>query len=158
MEEPLMTTATDEDIQEYLIFTVNGIDFGIDIGLVQEIIEFQPAAPIPNALDFCRGIINIRGMIVPVLDMRVKLGYEMIEYDGRACIIVVTLESEMVGAIVDAVKDVIHISEEDLIDSPAIAGSAEQLSYTSKIASIDGDIKQLLNVSAVFDIVQELSE
>lgn len=153
MDEQLATTGMEDDIQEYLIFTIDAIDFGIDIGLVQEIIEIQPVSQIPNSYDFCSGIINIRGTIVPVLDMRRKLGFEPIEYDDRACIIVILLEAELVGAIVDAVQDVIHISAQDLSDSPAVNGKAgDQRHYTSKIACIDGKIKQILNVGTVFDI------
>ena len=143
-----------DDIQEYLIFTVDAIDFGIDIGLVQEIIEIQPVSPLPNALPFCKGIMNIRGTIVPVLDMRRKLGFPSIDYDDRACIIVILLESELVGAIVDTVQDVIHISGADLIDSPVIGG-IEKAFYTSKIAAIGGKIRQILNVDAVFEIGSE---
>lgn len=152
MDDLLTAPGSSDDIQEYLIFTVDSIDFGIDIGLVQEIIEIQPVSPLPNALDFCRGIINIRGTIVPVLDMRRKLGFEPIEYDDRACIIVILLESELVGAIVDSVQDVMHLSGEELLDSPAIGGSGEKAFYTSKIATIGGKIRQILNVEAVFDI------
>ena len=154
MDEQIMTGAED-DIQEYLIFTVDKIDFGIDIGLVQEIIEIQPASPIPNALDFCSGIINIRGTIVPVLDMRRKLGFEPVEYDERACVIVILLEAELVGAIVDSVQDVMHISVQDLLESPNINGGGEKAFYTSKIANIDGKIRQILNVNAVFNIGYE---
>lgn len=153
MDEQLLATGIEDDIQEYLIFTIDTIDFGIDIGLVQEIIEIQPVSKIPNALDFCSGIINIRGTIVPVLDMRRKLGFEPIEYDDRACIIVILLEEELIGAIVDAVQDVVHISAQDLSDSPAVNGkTGDQRHYTDKIACIDGKIKQILNVCAVFDV------
>ena len=145
--------AQPEDIQEYLIFTVDAIDFGIDIGLVQEIIEIQPVSPLPNALPFCQGIMNIRGTIVPVLDMRRKLGFSPIDYDDRACIIVILLESELVGAIVDSVQDVIHISASDLNDSPAVGG--DRAFYTSKIAANGGKIRQILNVDAVFEIGAE---
>jgi purine-binding chemotaxis protein CheW len=145
----------EDDIREYLIFTVDTIDFGIEIGLVQEIIEYEPASPIPNALDFCSGIINIRGTIVPVLDMRKKLGFQPMEYDDRACIIVILLQSELVGAIVDMVQDVARISPEELSDSPVIGSRGESRTFTAKIASVDGKIKQILNVGAVFDIVEE---
>lgn len=156
MDEQRGTTVIEDDIREYLIFSVNSIEFGIDIGLVQEIIEIQPASPIPNALDFCRGIINIRGTIVPVLDMRRKLGFESIEYNDRACIVVILLEEELVGAIVDAVQDVVHISAQDLADSPAVNENSASQMYTSKIACIDGQIKQILNIDAVFDIGNEV--
>lgn len=156
MDEQLVSAGVEDDIQEYLIFTIDSIDFGIDIGLVQEIIEIQPVSRIPNALDFCSGIINIRGTIVPVIDMRRKLGFQPIEYDDRACIIVILLEAELVGAIVDAVQDVIHISGGDLTDSPSIdAQSANLKHYTSKIACIDGEIKQILDVATVFDIEED---
>lgn len=145
------TAVMEDDIREYLISTVDKIDFGIDIGLVQEIIEIQPVAPIPNALDFCSGIINLRGTIVPVLDMRRKLGFEPVEYDDRACIIVIMLESELIGVIVDSVQDVVHVSSQELLDSPAI-GAVEQAYYTEKIAAVDGKILQILNVNAVFNI------
>ena len=155
MDEQLLTAGAEDDIQEYLIFTIDAIDFGIDIGLVQEIIEIQPVSKIPNALDFCSGIINIRGTIVPVIDMRRKLGFQPIEYDDRACIIVIMLEAELVGAIVDAVQDVIHISEGDLTDSPVVDANADGRRYTSKIASVDGEIKQILDVATVFDIEED---
>lgn len=146
-----------DDIQEYLIFTVDTIDFGIDIGLVQEIIKIQPVSPIPNALSFCKGIINIRGTIVPVIDMRIKLGFKAAEYNERTCIIVIKLESELIGVIVDMVQDVIRISENDLQDSPSLYGSGggERKSYTSKIASIDDRIMQMLDVNSVFGIGQQ---
>ncbi len=149
MDEELKTTTAADDIQEYLIFTVASIDFGIDIGLVQEIIKLQPISPIPNALDFCKGIINIRGNIVPVLDMRAKLGFETAEYQERTCIIVVKLESETIGVIVDMVQDVIRISEREQSDFLINSYKGTE-NYTSKIASVNGKIRQILDVDAVF--------
>lgn len=154
MDEVLENAVSAEDIQEYLVFTVHSIDFGIELGLVQEIIKIQPISRIPNALPFCRGIINIRGTIVPVIDMRLKLGFEPAEYTERTCIIVVMLETELVGMIVDMVQDVIRISEEALSDSPA-AGGGERKRYTARIATVDGMIKQILDVGAVFDMGAE---
>lgn len=142
-------TATD-DLEEYLIFTVHSIDFGIEIGLVQEIIKIQPISPIPNALGFCKGIINIRGTIVPVLDMRSKLGFPELEYCERTCIIVVKLESELIGIVVDKVQEVIRISREELTDSPAVTHD-ETKSYATKIATMNGKIRQILDVNAVFE-------
>jgi purine-binding chemotaxis protein CheW len=156
MDEQVLDTLPEDDIKEYLVFCVDTIDFGIDIDLVQEIIEIQPVSKIPNALSFCSGIINIRGTIVPVLDMRRKLGFETKDYDDRACIIVILLDSELVGAIVDSVQDVVRISAQDLSDSPALGGKGAELpNYTTKIACIDGKIKQILNVSAVFGVDAE---
>lgn len=154
MDEVMEVAMTEDDIQEYLIFTVDRIDFGIDIGLVQEIIKIQPVSPIPNALRFCKGIINIRGTIVPVLDMRIKLGFDASAYNERTCIVVIKLESELIGVIVDMVQDVIRIPESDLQESPSLYGSSsgERKTYTSKIASIGGRIMQMLDVDSVFEI------
>lgn len=151
MDELLENEQALDNTQEFLIFTVDAIDFGIDIGLVQEIIKIQPISTIPNALPFCKGIINIRGTIVPVIDMRAKLGFQPGEYNERTCIIVVLLGSELVGFIVDMVKDVMRIPQESLSDSPTIH-AGDHRSYTSKIANVDGKIKQILNVDAVFGL------
>lgn len=150
MDELTRTAAENDGIREFLIFSVDTIEFGIDIGLVQEIIKFQPVSPMPNAHPYCKGIINIRGLIVPVLDMRTKLGFPSAEYHERTCIIVVRLDTESVGIIVDQVKDVIRLREEELSDAPALNG--ERKGYTAKIANTDGKIRQILNVNAVFDV------
>lgn len=154
MDDVLENAVSAEDIQEYLIFTVHSIDFGIEIGLVQEIIKMQPISKIPNALPFCRGIINIRGTIVPVIDMRLRLGFEAAAYTERTCIIVVMLGTGPVGVIVDMVRDVMRIPEENLTDSPAVSGG-ERKSYTGRIANVDGKIRQILDVNAVFGMDAE---
>ncbi|HHU22277.1 MAG TPA: purine-binding chemotaxis protein CheW [Clostridiales bacterium] len=149
MDDVLYTAAEESEVREYLIFTVDSIDFGIDIGLVQEIIKIQPITSIPNALDFCVGILNLRGTIIPVLDMRIKLGFDAVEYDERACIVVIMLESELIGVIVDMVQDVIRIPENELIDSPPVLSNGRQ-SYTAKIACTDDKIRQIIDVNTVF--------
>ncbi|MGI5936496.1 MAG: chemotaxis protein CheW [Oscillospiraceae bacterium] len=151
MEDVLNTAAEESEVREYLIFTVDSIDFGIDIGLVQEIIKIQPVTAIPNALDFCVGILNLRGTIIPVLDMRIKLGFDAAEYDDQACIIVIMLGSELVGVIVDSVQDVIRISESELIDAPPVLSNGRR-SYTAKIACTDDKIRQIIDVNTVFGI------
>lgn len=152
MDEVLENAISADDIQEYLIFSVDSIEFGIEIGLVQEIIKMQPISAVPNALPFCKGIINIRGTIVPVIDMRLKLGFEAAEYNERTCIIVVKLDSELIGVIVDMVQDVIRISEDSLSDSPAAVTAGDRNSYTAQIACVNGKIKQILDVNSVFEI------
>lgn len=138
----------EEKAQEYLIFSVDAIDFGVDITLVEEIIELQPVFSIPNSLEFCKGIINIRGTIVPVVDMRLKLGFPGKDYDDRACIIVVILGSEQIGMLVDKVQEVVSITEDKLSLPPLGINKG----YTEKIACVDEQIKQILDVKAVFDI------
>ncbi len=138
-----------DDKKSYLIFTVNSIEFGIDLGMVKEINKLQPASVIPNAKPYCKGIINIRGTIVPVIDLRIKLGFGPAEYDERACIILVMLENENVGVIVERVHDVIKVSREELLDCPGFGGAGYQR-YVSKIAATGDKIRQILDVRSVF--------
>ena len=152
MDEAIDIIQESDEIKEYLIFSVDSIEFGIDIGRVKEIIKIQPFSAVPNALGFCKGIINLRGTIVPVVDMRIKLGFEEAEYNERACIIVIMLGAELIGIIVDAVRDVIHLAEKELLDAASLYDGGERKKYTSKIAVIDGNIKQILDVSSVFEI------
>ena len=140
--------ASTEQIQEYLVFTVDSIDCGVDIRLVEEIIELQPVFSIPNSLEFCIGIINIRGTIVPVIDMSLKLGFTGNNYDDRSCIIVVMLGTEQIGMMVNRVQEVVRISENDLCAPPLGA----QKNYTENIACVDEKIKQILDIEAVFGI------
>lgn len=151
MEELIGDSFRDEDIREYLIFSVNSIDFGVDISFVQEIIQMQPIFKIPNSLESCKGIINMRGTIVPVIDMRLKLGYEPIGYDDKTCIIVIEVEAEQIGMIVDMVKDVIRIPASELINAPTMGGEVGA-GLVENIATVDGVIKQILDVYSVFEI------
>ena len=133
-----------DDNHEYLIFHVNDIDFGIGIGLVQEII--------PHAIASCKGIINMRGTIVPVIDMRIKLGFEPTDYNDKTCIIVIEVEGEQIGMIVDSVKDVLRINGEDISDAPTAIDERKKSGLLSNVAVVNGEVKQILDVYAVFDI------
>ncbi|NCB50677.1 MAG: purine-binding chemotaxis protein CheW [Clostridia bacterium] len=141
------TKSVSDQVCEYLIFTIDSTDFGVDIRLVEEIIEIQQFFGIPNSMEFCKGIINIRGTIVPVIDMRLKLGFKGVEYSDRACIIVVMLGLEKVGMLVDKVQEVIRISAEELCDPPLDMYKG----YTDKIICAKDKVNQVLDMKAVFD-------
>ena len=145
-------TAESDELKSFLIFSVNTVEFGIDIGMVKEINKLQPISTIPNAKPFCKGIINIRGTIVPVIDLSIKLGFEQDVYDERACIILVMLETEDVGVIVNRVQDVIKITDEQLLDYPSINKATGYQRYVSKVVTTDGKIRQILDVQSVFDL------
>lgn len=153
MADIINNTADENSVREYLIFTVDSTDFGIDIGLVQEIIQIQPVTAIPNCLSFCVGIINLRGTIIPVLDMRIKLGFDGAQYDDFACIIVIMLGSELIGVIVDMVQDVIRIPENELVAAPPpCCSDIKRKSYTAQIACTDDKIRQIIDVDTVFGV------
>jgi purine-binding chemotaxis protein CheW len=142
----------------YLFVTVDDVEYGIDISIVQEIIVMQEVSPIPSTKPFCRGVINIRGMIVPVIDLRIKIGMPPCDYDENACIVVVMLGGERIGMIVESVREVIQIPQSQLRESPARTEAGGKRSVSSQIANINGTIKQILDMNKVFDIDQATGE
>lgn len=110
----------DEDTQQgrYLTFTIDHVMYGITIKNVTEIIGIQPITRVPETPDYVKGIINLRGKIVPLIDVRLKFGKEEIPYNERTCVIVIDVDSVPVGLIVDKVEDVLSISEENIARPP----------------------------------------
>lgn len=140
--------------KRYLFVMVDNTDYGIDLQIVQEIIVMQEISPIPSTKPFCRGVINIRGTIVPVIDLRIKMGLDPCEYNENACIVIVTFDNEKIGMIVEAVQDVLLIKPSQLQESPARTGGGARRSISSQIANIDGSVKQILDVNRVFGVGQ----
>lgn len=158
MDELLAKSKQQDEVNKYFIFSVNGIDFSTEIDRVTEIITKPLISPVPNAKNFCKGIINLRGTIIPVIDMREKLQFSSTEYDERTCVIVMTIQEQLIGVIVDEVREVTDIAPEKLFDSPASSmRSGMGKNYTSKIANLEGGrVIQILDIEKVFDVkVQE---
>lgn len=104
----------------YLIFMLDNHYYGIEIKYVIEIISLLPITCVPHQQEYIRGIINLRGKIIPVIDARIRLGKEYKEYNERTCIIVVDISNFQVGVIVDYVSEVATIKESDLSSLPEI--------------------------------------
>lgn len=114
--------------EKYLTFILDGGHYGIPILSVREIIAVQPITPLPRAPESVRGVINLRGKIVPVIDLRTGLGLHVSEYDRSTCIIVLDVHLHPhgpvnIGCIVDAVREVARISDQVLQAPPSIAGT-----------------------------------
>jgi purine-binding chemotaxis protein CheW len=103
---------------KYLIFSIAGEKYGIDILKVKEIIGVINITKVPGTPEYIMGVINLRGKIIPTIDLRMKIGFEYREYDDRTCIIIVEIEGIMVGVIVDRVEEVINIEEDNLDTFP----------------------------------------
>jgi len=149
--EEIKTENPEAEGQKYLFVTVKDVEYGIEIGLVQEIIVMQKISPLPGAKPFCKGVINIRGTIVPVIDLRVKIGLEPCEYTDLACIVVVIVEGERIGMIVEEVNDVLQLGPDKLQDSPA-KNHGDRRYISCKIAKVNGTVKQIMDMSRVFDL------
>lgn len=130
-------------VSGYLTFALGGEEFGIDIGDVTEIIGVQPITPLPEVPHYIKGIVNLRGRVVPVIDVRLKFGKEPAEYDDRTCVIVIEINSLTVGLIVDSVSEVTSIPIDQIVDPPERASMGEQNQYISGIGKV-GDIIVLL--------------
>jgi len=137
---------------KYLTFTLGDEAYGIGILRVKEIIGMMPITSVPQTPAFIKGVINLRGKVIPVMDLRLKFSMEAIDYDDRTCIIVVEIESNdavvLVGIVVDAVSEVLNIKEEDIEDAPAF-GMQLNTEYILGMAKMDGDVKILLNIDKV---------
>jgi len=115
----------EEDTQKnkYLTFSLGEEYYGIEIQHVTEIVGMQSITKVPNLPDSVRGIINLRGNIIPVMDARIKFDKEMIAYNDRTCFIVIEIVDLMIGIIVDAVSEVLTIDDEFIVPPPIIVSS-----------------------------------
>ena len=110
----------EEDTQKdkYLTFSLGDEVYGIDIRVVIEIIGIQKITNVPEVPDYVRGIINLRGKIIPVVDMRLRFRREYREYTDRTCVIVVEINGVLIGLIVDGVSEVLDIAEKNVVQPP----------------------------------------
>ena len=137
---------------KYLTFILDNEDYGIGILKVKEIIGVMPITSIPRTPEFLRGVINLRGKVIPVVDLRLKFGMEAIDYTERTCIIVVETESQvgtvMIGIVVDSVSEVLNIKVEDIDETPTF-GSKLDTGYILGMAKMEGGVKILLDIDKI---------
>lgn len=153
-----------EDIEEdtmkgkFLTFTLGQEFYGIDILNVTEIVGIQPITVVPDLPIYIRGIINLRGKIIPVMDARLKFKKDEAEYNDRTCIVVIDVHDISIGIIVDAVAEVANIVEEDIVLPPETHGSGQK--FIKNVAKISDaviliiDCEKLLNPEEI----EELNE
>jgi purine-binding chemotaxis protein CheW len=140
----------DEDTQKdkYLTFHIAEEDYGIEISYVTEIVGLQHISEIPEMPAFIKGVINLRGVIIPVTDVRLRFGMEPRAYDERTCVVVVRMGETAVGLVVDTVKEVLSIPESSITEPPRVA-SAKGARYVKGIARMDNTVKIILNINAL---------
>jgi len=120
---------------EYLTFRLGEEEYGIDILRVQEIRSYEQPTRIANAPSFIKGVVNLRGVIVPIIDLRLKLGCEKVEYNGFTVVVVLNVRGRVVGAVVDSVSDVLELGLEQIKPAPEM-NSAIDGSYITGIGTI----------------------
>ena len=141
----------EEDMQHgrYLTFSLENEEFGIGINFVNEIIGMQKINDIPEVSSFVKGIINLRGSIIPIIDMRLKFKKEPAEYDDRTCIVIVAISGISAGLIVDKVAEVINIDDND-ISLPPDYRTGFQNRYINGIGKLKDSIILLLDCEKLF--------
>ncbi len=138
----------EEDTQKdkYLTFHLANEDYGIEIRFVTEIIGIQSITKIPEKPDFIRGVINLRGKVIPVMDVRARFKLSFREYDERTCIIVVDINETSVGLVVDEVREVMDIPVSQ-VEPPPKATGRKTSNFVQGIGKVEEDVKIILNVS-----------
>lgn len=138
--------------EKYLTFSLCGEEYGIEILKLKEIIGMTIITSVPQTPEFVKGVINLRGKVMPVVDLRLRFGMEAAVYTARTCIIIVEIAAEsgrvVIGIVVDAVSEVIHIKAEDIEAAPEFGGSMNTR-YILGMAKVDGNVKILLDIDHV---------
>ena len=139
---------------QYLTFMLAGEEYGVDILRVQEIKGWGKVTPIPNTPDYVRGVMNLRGTIVPIIDLRKRFNLESIEYGPTTVVIVLRIESEgrdrIMGIVVDAVSDVYAVPNEELRESPDFGGNVN-VDIVKGLATVDEKMVIMLNIDKLLN-------
>jgi len=131
-----VVNAVVERPREYLTFRLGEEEYGIDILKVQEIRGYEQPTRIANAPSFIKGVVNLRGVIVPIVDMRLKFGLGSAEYNDFTVVIILNLGARVVGMVVDSVSDVMELSPEQIRDTPEI-DSVVDSSYITGLGTLN---------------------
>jgi len=137
---------------KYLTFSLADEEYGVGILKIKEIIGMMLITTVPQTPEFVKGVINLRGKVIPVIDLRLRFGMEKAEHTERTCIIVVDLKSRaadvLVGVVVDSVSEVLNIKAEDIEDTPTF-GTNLNTEYILGMAKMEGGVKILLDIDRV---------
>lgn len=150
----MMNSDLDENAEQFLSFFLAGEEYGVDILRVQEIKCWDSATEVPNSPAYLKGVINLRGIIVPVVDLRLRFGLEEIDYTETTVVIVLRVENagkeRTIGFIVDAVSDVYSI-ESDLLQAPPEMGDSIDLDFVKGLTAINDNMVVLLDIDHLVD-------
>ncbi|HCS63904.1 MAG TPA: chemotaxis protein CheW [Cellvibrio sp.] len=148
-------TQSVEVIKQYLTFRIGNENYGLELSQTREIIEYSGITEVPLMPNFLRGVINLRGEVVPVIDLAVRLGRKPIEVQKRTCIIVVELENNeqnhVLGLLADSVSEVIDMNDDNIEDAPSF-GANIRADFIQGIAKRDDEFVVLLDANNALSI------
>jgi len=152
LDKEVKTTTAKEG--KYLTFTLNEEEYGISILKVKEIIGMMAITSVPQTPDFVKGVINLRGKVIPVVDLRLRFNMPPMDYNERTCIIVAEIgddsETILMGTVVDSVSEVMNIKGEDIEKTPSF-GTEVDTEFILGMAKMEGGVKILLDIDRVFN-------
>lgn len=133
-------------LNKYVTFRSGNEYFGLKIEYVNEIIVIQEITQIPESEDYVKGLINLRGKIIPVIDVRIRFKQEPKEYNDRTCIVVVNVKDMVVGLIVEQIAEVVEITEDNILDTPTLGHEDKmQNQYVYGVGKVGDSVKLLLD-------------
>lgn len=133
------------DTEQYLTFRLDGLDYGISIVKVQEIRGWTQVTPLPNSPAYIRGVLNLRGIVVPIIDLRLRFNLPESTYDAFTVIVVVNIGKRLAGLVVDAVSDVINVGDTQRCATPEFDGQTNR-QFIQGLAQIDNKLLIMLEV------------
>jgi purine-binding chemotaxis protein CheW len=145
------------DERQLVVFRLGDEVYGISIGTVREIIRMQTVTYVPDSPDFVEGVINLRGRVIPVVDLRRRFGLEVTETTNESRVLVVDISGDEIGVIVDAVTEVLRISEDSIAPTSSVV-TTEDSYYIEGIAKIDEQLLILLDLDRALDSSEEQEE
>lgn len=142
--------------QQVVVFDLSGEIYALDIAFVHEIIRIQPVTPVPGSAEYIEGLINLRGRVVPVVDLRKRFGLPIRATGDRSRIIVVQVSDDIVGVVVDAVSEVITVTA-DILEPAGRVVTGLDAEYIRSIAKLDGHLVAILHSDKILEYA-ELTE
>jgi purine-binding chemotaxis protein CheW len=140
---------------KYLTFSLAGEEYGIGILKIKEIIGMMSITAVPQTPAFVKGVINLRGKVIPVIDLRLRFGMEPMEYTDRTCTVVVEIEGSsspiLIGIVVDSVSEVLNVKSDEIEDAPTF-GTKLNTDSILGMAKMEGSVKILLDIDRVLDV------
>ena len=154
MEQSENTAIVTDELLQLVSFKIDDAEFGVDILRVQEINKMMELTVVPNTPDFIEGVVNLRGRIIPVINLRSRLGLNVKEYDSETRIIVVDLHDKTIGFIVDEVKEVLRIPK-SITEQPPEIVSGVDAEYITAIGKLEDRLLILLDLTKILSNNEE---
>ncbi|MEI6985108.1 MAG: chemotaxis protein CheW [Rhodospirillaceae bacterium] len=147
-----MVVSANTNDEQYVTFTVGNEEYGVSILSVREIRGWTPESRLPNLPDYVRGVINLRGIIIPIFDLRARFGGGSTEVTKRHVVVVVQVGDRTRGVLVDAISDILAISQDQIKPPPAMETGMIDSQYLSGLFTIENRMVTLLNVARMFAV------